>query len=67
MNFDDLKNPEFQEKIKSANTIEQLAVLAKAEGVELSDEQLEAVAGGDWVCDDKSCSTYAPCNDDGPF
>ena len=67
MNFDNLKNPEFQEKIESANTTEQLVSLAKAEGVELMDEQLEAVAGGDWTCDDNYCSAHTQCNDDGPF
>ena len=53
VNFEDLKNPEFQEKLKNAQAPEELVALAKAEGVELSDEQLEAVSGGlDWsICD----------------
>ena len=46
VNFEDLKNPELQEKLKNAQTPEELVALAKAEGVELSDEQLEAIAGG---------------------
>jgi hypothetical protein len=55
MNFEDLKNPEFQEKLKSAQTPEELAALAKAEGVELSDEQLETIAGGSWREGDTWC------------
>ena len=43
MNFEDLKNPEFQEKLKSAKTVEELVAFAVEQGVELSDEQLEAV------------------------
>ena len=55
MNFDDLKNPEFQEKLKNAQTPEELAALAKAEGIELSDGQLEAIAGGSWREGDTWC------------
>ena len=46
MNFEDLKNPELQEKLKSAKTPEDILALAKEEGYELDDGQLEAVAGG---------------------
>ena len=46
MNFEDLKNPELQEKLKSAKTPEELVALVKEEGLELSDEQLEAMSGG---------------------
>ena len=57
MNFDELKNPELQEKLKSAKTVDELVALAKEEGVELSDEQLESLSGGDgWVsCDANDC------------
>ena len=37
MNFEDLKNPELQEKLKSAKSAEDLVALAKAEGLELTD------------------------------
>ena len=47
MNFEDLKNPELQEKLKSAKTPEELVALAKEEGVELSDEQLESLSAGE--------------------
>ena len=50
LNFEDLKNPEFQEKLKSAKNINELVALAKEEGVDLSDKQLEALSGGNgWV------------------
>lgn len=51
MEFKDL-SPELQEKAKNAASPEELITLAKAEGYELSDEELESVAGGaDWLCD----------------
>ena len=46
MSFEDLKNPELQERLKAAKTIGELAELVKAEGVDLSDEMLQAIAGG---------------------
>ncbi|MDO4404734.1 MAG: Nif11-like leader peptide family natural product precursor [Atopobiaceae bacterium] len=50
MNFEDLKNPELQEKLKSAKNVDELVALAKEEGVDLSDKQLEALSGGNgWV------------------
>ena len=55
MGFEDLKNPELQEKLKNARTPEELVVLARAEGVELTDEQLEAIAGGSWREGDTWC------------
>lgn len=50
-------SPELQEKIKAASTPEELLSLAKQEGYELSDEDLEAVVGGadvEWTCRNKS-------------
>ena len=59
MNFEDLKNPELQEKLKSAKTAEELVALAKEEGIDLSDEQLAAFNGGEaWYefdCPDNYC------------
>ena len=49
MNFDALKNPELQEKLKSVKTVEELIAFAKEEGIELTDEQIETISGGvDW-------------------
>ncbi|MBQ9007325.1 MAG: hypothetical protein IJ092_13295 [Atopobiaceae bacterium] len=48
MNYEDL-TPEQQEKAKAIETPEEVLAFAKEEGIELTDEQLEDVAGG-W-CD----------------
>ena len=45
MKFSDL-TPEQQEKARACKTPEDMLALAKAEGYELSDEDLEAVSGG---------------------
>ena len=45
MNFEDLA-PELQEKVKACATTEEMLALAKAEGYELSDAELEQVSGG---------------------
>ena len=43
---DDLKK-----KAKACKTAEELMRLAKAEGIELTDEQMDAISGGvDWNC-----------------
>jgi len=52
MNYEEL-TPEQQKKAKACKTPEDVLALAKEEGLELSDEELEAVSGG-W--DD--CDTY---------
>ena len=47
--------PEQVEKARACKSSDELIELAKEEGVELSDEQLEAIAGGDsWA----PCSSY---------
>ena len=45
MSFDDL-SPELQEKAKACTSSEELNALAESEGFELSDDDLQAVAGG---------------------
>ena len=50
MNFDELKNPELQEKLKSAKTPEEMLALAREEGFELTDEELEGISGGWNTC-----------------
>ena len=50
MAFEDLKSTEFQEKLKSANSPEEILALAKEAGIKLSDDELEKVAGGaEWL------------------
>ena len=59
MNFDELSS-ELQEKVKACKTPEELLELAKEEGYELSDDELEAVSGGMEWCNayDKPCEQY---------
>ena len=56
MDFEDLKNPELQEKLKACETAEELVALAEEQGIVLSDAQLKDVAGGEWrdPCPDAS-------------
>ena len=46
MNFDDLNNPELQEKLKDCKTTEDVINLVQTEGIDLSNEQLQALSGG---------------------
>ena len=50
MGFEDLA-PELIEKAKACKDADELVELAKSEGIELTDEQLEGVAGGKSWCD----------------
>ena len=53
MDFSDL-TPEQQEKARACTSKDELVELAKSEGVELTDEQLEQISGGDFwegLCD----------------
>ena len=45
MKLEDL-SPELQEKAKACATAEELFALAKQEGIELSEEDLEEISGG---------------------
>lgn len=45
MNFDDL-TPAQQDRVLNAKTPEEILALAKEDGYELSDEDLEGIAGG---------------------
>ena len=40
--------PEQMEKVGACKSADELVELAKAEGVDLSEEQLEAISGGSW-------------------
>ena len=57
MGFEDL-TPEQREKARACKTSDDLIELARSEGAELTDDQLEAVAGGAWVC---SCDGANTC------
>ena len=48
--MDNIKNltEEQMEKARACKSSEELVELAKSEGVELNDEQLDAIAGGTW-------------------
>ena len=45
MNFDEL-SPEKQERVLNAKTPEEILAMAKEEGYELSEEELESINGG---------------------
>lgn len=49
MRFEDL-TPEQKEKVKTCKSADELMAIAKEEGHELTDDELEAVSGGDWDC-----------------
>ncbi|MBR2835444.1 MAG: hypothetical protein IKE43_07035 [Coriobacteriales bacterium] len=45
--FDKL-TPEQMEKAKACKNSDELIALAESEGIELTDNQLDAIAGGSW-------------------
>lgn len=47
MEYKDL-SPEQQEKASACKTAEELITLAKEEGMELSEEQIDSISGGAW-------------------
>ena len=47
-NYKDQLTPEQLEKARACKSAKELIELAKSEGIELNDEQLEAIAGGSW-------------------
>ena len=62
MNIKDL-SPELKEKARSCHTAEELLELAREEGMELPDEDLDAIAGGwctehEWGCPADKCGVY---------
>ena len=57
MNLEDL-TPEQKEQLIACKTSEEILKLAKEEGYELSDDELQAVAGGSWL--GTPCSVWDP-------
>ena len=47
MNFEDM-TPDQQAKAKACTSFEEMVSLAREEGVELTDEQLDDISGGAW-------------------
>ena len=61
MNFEDLTTQQ-KEKAIACKTPDELLELAKEEGIELTDAQLEGISGGGWSepsCGDDTAWTYA--------
>ena len=61
MNTNDL-TPELKARAMACKTPEELLALAEKVGVELSEEQLSAVSGGAWTCDDLDLTDFCPTN-----
>ena len=62
MNTDGL-SPELQEKARACHTPEELFELAKEEGMEIPDEELDGIAGGwcsehEWAGPADKCGVY---------
>ena len=58
MSYESL-SPEQQERAKACKSPEELAALAEKEGFELTDEQLDGIAGGFIECPkDYCCPSY---------
>ena len=52
--------PELQEKARACKTLEELLALAREEGLDLSDDEIEAISGGDcWDCHCLGTVTYS--------
>jgi hypothetical protein len=60
MGFDDL-GKDMQEKARTAETMEELKVLAKESGRELSDEELGSLSGGNYAPTFSDCTSFVTC------
>lgn len=47
--FEGQLTPEQMDKVRACKSADELVELAKAEGIDLNEEQLEAISGGSWV------------------
>ena len=59
MKFEDL-TPEQREKLQACKTPEDIQALARDEGYDLTDEELEAASGAGWACFD-NCPFHHKC------
>lgn len=58
MNKNDL-TPELRKKAAACKSAEELFALAKSEGYELSDAEIEGISGGsDWDCIADGCGSF---------
>ena len=59
MNVEDL-TPEQMERAKACKSVEELFALVEEMGIELSDEELEGLSGGNWLthCPKEGCEGY---------
>ena len=60
MNIDNI-TPGFAEKARACETSDELLELAKQEGIELTDEQIESISGGGIWSDDEPTNTPPVC------
>ena len=58
MTFEEL-SPDLQEKAKACTTTEDILALAKAEGYDITDDELATISGGLWCGED--CSAHSSC------
>ena len=58
MDFNELSD-ELKAKAQDCKNPEDLIKLAQSEGIDLTDEQLDSIAGGEFW---KSCDSYEPCS-----
>lgn len=54
---------EQKEKAKACKTMDELNAFAGKEGIELPDEVLDAVAGGEPIFSEIECDEFKPCDD----
>lgn len=65
MDFETLKDPELQTRLREAKSPEEMLEIARECGMDLSDAQIEGVSGGAWCSD--YCTDFAYCKNDGPL
>ena len=63
MDYKDL-SPELREEAKKCTTPEEFLELAKREGIQLNNEQLEAINGGDGGWGSSDCDWFDTCSSD---